>query len=284
MTLPRTAARAALLPLAAALLTATLLGGCASHAEIPVHPAVPAALDRAEGVPGWTAAATPPRAASAEQLPTSTTTSTVPNAPVDTDRQRPTDGVLLRIKKDVTVHGEPGGPAFARLPADQRKDSTWVPMIERRGDWARVLLPSRPNGSAGWINAGDARAVSAAATPYRVDVDVDARRLVVRENGEEVGSWTVGVGAERTPTPRGRTFITAAVQEAVPRVSPIVLPLGAHSETLNDYGGGPGTVALHGWPDPRVFGTASSDGCVRLPDDALRVLQRLPLGTLVLVH
>lgn len=279
MTLRRTAARAAL-----PLLAATLLGGCASHAEIPVHPAVPAALDRSESVPEPLAAATPPRATSAAPPPESTNTSHIANAPVDTDRQRPTDGVVLRIKRDVTVHGEPGGPAFARLPTHQLKAPTWVPMIERRGDWARVLLPSRPNGSAGWINAGDARAVSAAATPYRVDVDVDARRLVVRENGEEVGSWTVGVGAERTPTPRGRTFIMAAVRETVPSFSPIVLPLGAHSGTLNDYGGGPGTVALHGWPDPKVFGTASSDGCVRVPDDALRVLQRLPLGTLVLVH
>jgi len=282
MTLRRTAARAAL-----PLLAAALLGGCASHATIPEHPAVPAALDRAAPEPapaGTPPVGTPPRSTSAAALPEATTNATLSRAPVDTDRQRPTDGVVLRVKKPTTVHGEPGGPAFARLPAHQFGAPTWVPMIERRGDWARVPLPSRPNGATGWINAGDARAVNAAATPYRVDVDVDARRLVVRENGAEVGSWTVGVGAERTPTPRGRTFLVAAVAEKVPRFSRIVLPLGAHSDALNSYGGGPGTVALHGWPDPKVFGTASSDGCVRVPDEALRVLQRLPLGTLVLVH
>ena len=62
------------------------------------------------------------------------------------------------------------------------------------------------------------------------------------------------------------------------------LPLGTHSETFNSYGGGPGTVALHGWPDPAVFGRADSDGCVRVPTDALHLLSTLPLGTLVVLR
>ena len=45
-----------------------------------------------------------------------------------------------------------------------------------------------------------------------------------------------------------------------------------------------GTVALHGWPDSQVFGQASSDGCVRVPDDALQLLRNLPLGTTVMLR
>ena len=73
----------------------------------------------------------------------------------------------------------------------------------------------------------------------------------------------------------------ASIEETVTRFSPIILPLGAHSETFNSYGGGPGTVALHGWPNASVFGKDASDGCVRVPDEALRMLSSLPLGTVV---
>lgn len=231
-----------------------------------------------------------PRAEPAEvrhesaNLAEATTFGNIPEATVDTARQEPTDGVVLNVKRELPVYDRPGGTPFARLPASQLRAPTWVPVVDQRGDWVRVLLPSRPNGSAGWIRANDPAAVGKAQTPYRVDVDVNARRMVIRENGREIGSWTVGVGGSETPTPRGRTFIMASIEETVTHFSPIILPLGAHSETLNSYGGGPGTVALHGWPDPSVFGTASSDGCVRVPEDALQLLRSLPLGTLVLLH
>ncbi|MCP9981085.1 L,D-transpeptidase [Actinomadura madurae] len=65
--------------------------------------------------------------------------------------------------------------------------------------------------------------------------------------------------------------------------SPTVLPLGTHSATLDTFGGGPGTVALHGWPDASVFGKAITHGCVRVPADALKALSRVPLGSLVLI-
>jgi lipoprotein-anchoring transpeptidase ErfK/SrfK len=63
----------------------------------------------------------------------------------------------------------------------------------------------------------------------------------------------------------------------------VILPLGTHSDTLDTYGGGPGTVALHTWPDASVFGTAASHGCIRVPPDALDQLTQVPLGTLVLI-
>jgi hypothetical protein len=38
-----------------------------------------------------------------------------------------------------------------------------------------------------------------------------------------------------------------------------------------------------GWPDSSVFGHALSNGCVRVPARALRVLSGIPLGSLVLI-
>ncbi len=61
------------------------------------------------------------------------------------------------------------------------------------------------------------------------------------------------------------------------------MPLGFHSNTLTTFGGGPGTVGLHGWPKPSVFGRAVSHGCVRVPTTGLHVLSRVPLGSLVVI-
>lgn len=208
-----------------------------------------------------------------------TTFANFPKAPQDPAPNAETEGVVLHIKRDVAVYEAPDGAVFAKLPATQLENPTWVPVIAERGPWAQVLLPSRPNGATGWVRTDGQ--VERARTPYVVDVDVGARRLAVRKDGSAIGEWVVGVGAPDSPTPRGRTFIMAAIEETVTKFSPIILPLGAHSDTFSTYGGGPGTVALHGWPDPAVFGQASSDGCVRVPDDALRLLTTLPLGTLV---
>ncbi|WP_243790915.1 L,D-transpeptidase [Saccharopolyspora gloriosae] len=253
---------------------AALLAGCGGGALPPApaaETAAPAPVGQADRV-------------DLTGLPTASTFGDLADAVADPAPQAATDGVVLRIERDVAVHRSPGGPAFARLPATQLGNPTWVPLIARHGDWAQILLPSRPNNSSGWIRVGPADPVTQARTPYHVDVDVDAKRLVVRESGRDIGTWTVGVGSTDAPTPRGRTYLMAAIEETVTKFSPIILPLGTHSETFNSYGGGPGTVALHGWPDPAVFGEEASDGCVRVPPDALRLLSTLPLGTVVSLH
>jgi lipoprotein-anchoring transpeptidase ErfK/SrfK len=100
---------------------------------------------------------------------------------------------------------------------------------------------------------------------------------------QRLGSWTVGTGKEAHPTPPGRTFLLGSFSDSAQRYSPVILPLGTHSATLDSFGGGPGTVAIHTWPTANVFGTRSSDGCIRVPSDALHQLIQVPLGTLVLI-
>ena len=58
---------------------------------------------------------------------------------------------------------------------------------------------------------------------------------------------------------------------------------GPVSPTHDTFGGGPGTVAIHTWPTDDVYGTATSDGCIRVPADALDQLSEVPLGTLVMI-
>jgi hypothetical protein len=180
------------------------------------------------------------------------------------------------------IYARPGGPAVASLPVTELRNPTWAPVVQLQRGWDRVLLPSRPNRSTGWIYTGDG-GVRTAYSPYQVEVDLATYRLTVIQSGRTLGSWTVAEGAAATPTPTGRTFLLASLAPEHPTYSPLILPVGLHSDTLSTFGGGPGTVGLHGWPDRAVFGHAVSHGCVRVPAAALRILSRVPLGSSVVI-
>lgn len=226
----------------------------------------------------------PMRVSSAQlaRLPAATTYGTTPAAPPDPAPFAPETGIVLHPVATRVVYTRPGGPPAAALPAMQLGSPTWVPVVQSQPGWDRVLLPARPNRSTGWIYLGGG-GLQTAYSPYRVQISLAARRLTVLNAGHSLGSWAVAEGAAGTPTPAGRTFLLASLAPRHPSYSPLILPLGAHSDTLTTYGGGPGTVGLHGWPDPAVFGHAVSHGCVRVPPAALRVLSRIPLGSPVMI-
>ncbi|MDV6013941.1 L,D-transpeptidase [Haloechinothrix sp. LS1_15] len=219
------------------------------------------------------------QASEPDELTESSTYTTVADAPADPAPHGSTDGLIVHPRTSTTVHAEPGGAEIARMEPTQIND-TWLPIVEEREGWVRVLLPSRPNGSTGWLPDAD---LERAHTPYEIHVHLGSKTLRLLSNGEEIGTWTIGIGRPETPTPTGRTFLLGSFTDENQQFSPVILPLGAHSDTLNDYGGGPGTVAIHTWPTTDVLGTATSDGCVRVPQEALDHLTEVPLGTLVLV-
>jgi lipoprotein-anchoring transpeptidase ErfK/SrfK len=213
-------------------------------------------------------------------LVASTTETKLPRAPKDTDPLAATDGEVVHPRRTLPVYAAPDRRPFAKVAPKQMMNDTWLPVLDQRGAWTQVLLPSRPNGSTGWLRTAQ---LDRRRSPYLIKVHVGSRQLELLRDGAEVGSWSVAVGAPETPTPVGRTFLLASIVDAGQSYSPLILPLGSHSDTLDSYGGGPGTVALHGWPDASVFGSAVSHGCVRVPADALEQLRQVPLGTLVIV-
>lgn len=180
------------------------------------------------------------------------------------------------------VYASPGGPPVAALPITELMNPTWVPVVQSQLGWDRVLLPTRPNHSTGWIYLARG-GLRTAYSAYQIEVNLAAYRLTVSDAGRKLGSWKVAIGAPGTPTPAGRTFLLASLAPVHPTYSPLILPLGVHSASLSTFGGGPGTVGLHGWPDPVVFGHAVTHGCVRVPAAALRVLSRIPLGSAVVI-
>ncbi|MCK2239977.1 MULTISPECIES: L,D-transpeptidase family protein [unclassified Crossiella] len=248
--------------------------------------------------PGDVVAAFPVNEKIMEGLPEATTWGQTPHAASDPAPQAATEGTIAHPLKAVPVFASPGGHPVAKVgptqvfsdPQDQPKTQnrpqqsvrTSLPVLEEKPGWLRVALPSRPNGSTGWILELEEE-IELDTSPYRVDIVLDQRELLVRRGSELVGRWRVGVGRADAPTPRGRTFILAHLAAANIDYSPFVVVLGAHSQTHQRFGAGPGTVGIHGWPHSTVFGAASSDGCVRIPADALSALRQIPLGTAVLI-
>lgn len=237
------------------------------------------------GSPVTSAGPARPRQVSAAQLarlPRATTFGKSPAAPRDPDPFGPETGLVLHPTVPRVVYARPGGLPIAALPATELSSPTWVPVVGSRPGWDRILLPTRPNRSTGWIYLGGGD-LQTAYTNYRIKINLAAYRLTVLDAGRILGNWPVAVGARGTPTPTGRTYLLASLAPGHPAYSPLILPLGVHSKNLSTFGGGPGTVGLHGWPDPAVFGHAVSHGCVRVPAAALRVLAGIPLGSPVMI-
>jgi lipoprotein-anchoring transpeptidase ErfK/SrfK len=216
-------------------------------------------------------------------LPAATTFGDVAAAPKDPGPGQVPGGRLVHPSTTVALYASPGGPAVAALPPTQLVSDTWLPVVAEQPGWAEVLLPSRPNDTAAWIYLDDR--VTTARSPYRIEVDRAHFQLTLVKGGKEVGRWTVGIGKPNSPTPATRTFILASIKDTHPTFSPIVLPTGAHSDTYESYGGGPGTVGLHTWPSADVYGHPSSDGCIRIPPDALQAISsEVPIGSPVLIR
>jgi lipoprotein-anchoring transpeptidase ErfK/SrfK len=252
------------------LAIAALTSGCGKAGP-------PAAAASPPPVPPWRVSA-----AQMARLPMATTFRATPAAPRDPAPFAPETGIVLHPATTRVVYARPGGPPVAALPATELGSPTWVPVVQSQPGWDRVLLPSKPNRSTGWIYLGGG-GLQTAYSRYQVEIDLAAYRLTVLDAGRSLGSWTVAEGVAGSPTPAGRTFLLASLAPPHPTYSPLILPLGVHSRTLTTYGGGPGTVGLHGWPDPAVFGHAVSHGCVRVPGAALRALSRVPLGSPVMI-
>jgi lipoprotein-anchoring transpeptidase ErfK/SrfK len=169
-----------------------------------------------------------------------------------------------------------------------RRDVNGTPrtfLVRRtRGDWVRVFLPTRPNGSQGWIKA---KSVKLYTNRYRLVVRLRAHRLQLWRGDRLVAMYPVAIGTRETPTPRGLYYIVELLRPSRPDGSygPFSFGLSAHSTVLKRFAGSDGRVGLHGTNQPALIGTSVSHGCIRLRNAAVRRLAKiLPLGTPVAIR
>ena len=128
-------------------------------------------------------------------LRAATTAARFPGAPADASPQEATDGLVVRPLRMLKVFKKPAGRAFAKMPPKQFGD-TWLPVIDRQAGWVRVLLPSRPNGSTGWLRKSG---VELRTSPYLLRVHLGSRTLDINYEGDSIGTWPVAIGQARHP-------------------------------------------------------------------------------------
>jgi lipoprotein-anchoring transpeptidase ErfK/SrfK len=183
--------------------------------------------------------------------------------------------------RQVLVYRRPGAAHPWRRYSNPTSQRTPLVFLVRahRGSWLRVMLPSRPNGSEGWVQQDT---VELRSDPYSVLIDLSRRRLAIRDAGRLLLSTRVGVGRAATPTPSGLYYLAELLRQPEPRgiYGPWAFALSAHSSVLSHFGGGDGQVGIHGTNDPAGVGHTVSHGCIRVRN---RVIERLaailPLGT-----
>jgi hypothetical protein len=147
--------------------------------------------------------------------------------------------------------------------------------------WYQVRLPMRPNGRTGWVVGEALGPLHAVST--RLVVDRRRLRATLYRRGRAVWSARVGIGAPRTPTPRGRFYVRERLRSLDPFYGPVAFGTSAYS-ILSDWPGG-GVVGIHGTSQPWLIPGAPSHGCVRLRNaDILALARLMPVGTPVLVR
>jgi lipoprotein-anchoring transpeptidase ErfK/SrfK len=142
--------------------------------------------------------------------------------------------------------------------------------------WLEVRLPERPNTDAGWIRADLTRTST---TPWRIVVSTAESKVTVERRGKPVVSFAAVVGKPSTPTPHGLFAIDEPIRQPPgSELGPWALFLTAHSRVLDDYGGGPGRIAIHGRAGPLLadpLGSHASHGCIRIANARVSWLARI---------
>jgi lipoprotein-anchoring transpeptidase ErfK/SrfK len=193
--------------------------------------------------------------------------------------------VFVRTKQ-VAVYRSPHAKRALLVLKERDKNGTQRAFLVRgtRKKWVHVYLPSRPNGSLGWVRS---RAVKMYDNRYRIVIRLRAHRLQLWRKRHLLATYPVATGTASTPTPRGLYYIVELLQPDNPGGSygPYSFGLSAHSNVLKTFAGGDGRVGLHGTNEPGLIGSSVSHGCIRLRNAAVRRLARiLPLGTPVYVR
>ena len=158
-----------------------------------------------------------------------------------------------------------------------------MPILERQGEWLKVMTPERPNMSTAWIHSSQADIGQSA---YRIVIRLAETKVIVYKDGFRLHEMPAGLGKSSTPTPPGSFFVAVKEMPGPHGYGPVVLDLSAHSEAIQSWqGAGDAIIALHGpisaSSDRQIgaTGTYISNGCVRLHEADQVKLAEIPLGT-----
>lgn len=189
--------------------------------------------------------------------------------------------VAAAVPAQIQVYTTPSdAEPFTTLDNPNENGAPLVFLVEeQQGEWLKVLLPIRPNGSTGYVRAAD---VTLSQNPYSIQVKLAEHRLVVTKGEEVIADEAIGVGTASTPTPGGKYYLKELLQPPDPNgaYGPYAYGLSGFSNELESFNGGEGVIGIHGTNEPELIGTDVSHGCIRMSNEAITTLAgQLPLGT-----
>ncbi len=137
--------------------------------------------------------------------------------------------------------------------------------------WVKVDLPTRPNGSTGWVKRTD---IKMEGHVFRLEVRLSEFNLKLYKGSELVVDAPIATATDNTPTPGGTYYVTELIESAKPNglYGPYALGLSGYSDTVTTYNGGEGQLGIHGTNEPDKIGSQVSHGCIRLHNDDIEHL------------
>jgi lipoprotein-anchoring transpeptidase ErfK/SrfK len=188
----------------------------------------------------------------------------------------------LRPTGKLAVYDAPGGKALAFAASTISGVPLVMPVVGEKQGWRSVILPS-VNRTVGWVPPVGWTAVT---LHDQLVVRLKTHQLVWMRDGRVLHTWTVALGASRTPTPRGRTFVIARTPSHGNVYAGVdILALGSVPEHPDAVAAGlsDAHTGIHAWYNSSVFGRNVSNGCVRVPRAAQLQLVGVAPGTEVLI-
>ncbi len=188
---------------------------------------------------------------------------------------------------DIGVYATPNPaaqPVATLSPQTEYTLPRTVLAFDQYQDWLHVYLPTRPNDATGWIKTSDVTVSQP--LDYQIKVSLADRTLTLLHDGVVEFEAPAAIGTDENPTPTGTFFYTDPLDLATqPGTAYGVFAIGlsGHSNTLSEFAGGDGQIAIHGTNDPSTIGESVSHGCVRVNNDVILKLAPLPLGTPVVI-
>jgi lipoprotein-anchoring transpeptidase ErfK/SrfK len=201
--------------------------------------------------------------------------------------RRPAAALVARVTGTVVVRTGPGGSAERVVGSRTEFGSPrTLGVVRRDGRWLGVTLPELGNGKLGWVDAR-APGLATGRTRMRLDVDLSARRLVLRRGGHVVRVVRVSIGRPGSPTPTGRFAVT----DKLPGVryssayGCCILALSGRQPNVPAGWTGGDRLAIHGASAGEAIGAAVSAGCLHAGEgDLRRLMHAVPLGAPVVIR
>jgi lipoprotein-anchoring transpeptidase ErfK/SrfK len=221
---------------------------------------------------------------SAAPTPTTQPTTTTTAAPPATIATTQVEALDVRAAPDAAA------PVLASLaPATGYGFATTLLVDDDQASaapgWVPVLVPFlKPNSTLGWVPE---ESVALSETTYEIQINLARHELVLLNAGQPVLSTAVILGTPETPTPTGRFYVTDPLNcnvESVPgypvaecssAYGVFAIGISGLSETLDSFEGTIPQIAVHGTDLPATeLGKDLSNGCVRIPNDAVLQIAR----------